>query len=94
MYLFKNNIYTFIPRSINKAVYGAGFARSQEDYDKAVKTLFESLDKVSTMKIHSPWVGTTRPTNQVKECCYHYINVKLLFDVLDNHVRPKEVAKS
>jgi putative glutathione S-transferase len=39
----------WIYENINNGVYRAGFATSQEAYDKAVKSLFEHLDKVEAI---------------------------------------------
>ena len=40
------NIHSLLSSGLSKAVYRAGFARAQEAYDKAVREVFESLDRV------------------------------------------------
>ena len=40
------NMHSLLSSGLSKAVYRAGFATAQEAYDKAVREVFESLDRV------------------------------------------------
>ena len=41
-------LYLFAFRGLNNGVYRAGFARTQEAYNTAVKIVFDNLDRVIT----------------------------------------------
>ena len=51
---FNYNYYSF--SGINNGVYRAGFATSQEAYDKAVKEVFDALDRVEEILSHTRYL--------------------------------------
>lgn len=46
----------FLYRDINNGVYRAGFAKSQEAYDKAVREVFAALDRVEEILSHQRYL--------------------------------------
>lgn len=51
-----------IYQPINNGVYRAGFAKSQEAYEEAIKTLFQALEKYETLLSQQPYVCGERIT--------------------------------
>ncbi len=81
-----------IYRTVNNGVYRAGFARTQEAYDKAVREVFETLDAIETHLNDREWlVGEAFseadlrlfPTLARFDVAYHYAfkcNIRRLID--------------
>ena len=51
-----DHLNTYIYENINDGVYRAGFATSQKVYDKAVRRLFDALDKLETRLTHQRYL--------------------------------------
>lgn len=49
-------------RDINNGVYRAGFAKSQEAYDKAVRDVFRALDQVEEILSHHRYLVGSQMT--------------------------------
>ena len=70
-----------IYRTVNNGVYRAGFARTQEAYDRAVTEVFETLDRIEARLGEGPWLAGDRfteadlrlfPTLARFDVAYHY----------------------
>ncbi|MDG4650568.1 glutathione S-transferase C-terminal domain-containing protein [Roseibacterium sp. SDUM158017] len=81
-----------IYRDVNNGVYRAGFARTQEAYDVAVREVFAALDEIEAVLERQPWLCGTRfteadlrlfPTLARFDVAYHYAfkcNIRRLTD--------------
>ncbi|KAA9005982.1 glutathione S-transferase family protein [Histidinibacterium aquaticum] len=72
---------SLIYERINNGVYRAGFAKTQDAYDAAVKVLFETLDRIEASLTHHDWLCGERfteadlrlfPTLARFDVAYHY----------------------
>jgi putative glutathione S-transferase len=78
--------------TVNNGVYRAGFARTQEAYDEAVRDLFTTLDEIETVLSRQPFLCGDRfteadlrlfPTLARFDVAYHYAfkcNIRRLID--------------
>ncbi len=68
--------------NVAEGVYRAGFAQTQERYDKAIAALFETLDELEARVRHQPFLLGARVT----ESDWHLFPVLVRFDLVYNPI--------